>query len=147
MTRTKKFLLAAAGTLFLAAVSTPAFALDPLPSWNDGKTKSDIVHFVSEVTNEKGPSFVPQSERIATFDNDGTLWLEQPLYTQLQFALDRVKALAPLHPEWRTNEPYKSILEGDMKALFAGGEKSIFELMMTTHSGMTTAEFDQTVKQ
>lgn len=139
------FLLAVTG--IFSTTASAVFAADPLPSWNDGKTKSAIMHFVEEATKEKGTNFVPKAERIATFDNDGTLWLEQPLYVQLLFALDRVKALAPQHPEWKDTEPYKSAIAGDIKSLFAGGDKSLSTIMMSTHAGMTTAEFNELVKQ
>jgi len=119
---------------------------DPLPSWNDGATKKAIVEFVAKVTKPGSPDFVPVAERIATFDNDGTLWCEQPMYFQLFFALDRVKALAPSHPEWKTKEPFASLLKGDVKAALAGGERSVLEIVMATHAGMTTEEFNQTVK-
>jgi phosphoglycolate phosphatase-like HAD superfamily hydrolase len=124
-----------------------AAVADPLPSWNDGKSKSAIVHFVEDVTNEKGPSFVPQAERIATFDNDGTLWVEQPMYVQLLFALERVKALAPQHPAWKTTEPFKSTIAGDLKAVMAGGEKALAEIVIATHSGMTPQDFEHIDKQ
>jgi phosphoserine phosphatase len=127
------------------AVLLPAYAADPLPSWNDGATKKTIVEFVTKVTTERSPDFVPITERIATFDNDGTLWAEQPMYFQLIFALDRVKALAPLHPEWKTKEPFASLLKGDVKGALAGGEKAIAEIVMVTHAGMTTAEFEKIV--
>lgn len=120
---------------------------DPLPSWNDGPAKTAIVQFVGKVTKQGSPDFVPETERIATFDNDGTLWAEQPMYFQLLFALDRVKALAPKHPEWKTKQPFKAALEGDMKALAASGEKGLLTLVMATHAGMTTAEFETIVKQ
>ena len=122
------------------------FAQDPLPSWNDGATKQAIVDFVAKVTKEGSSDFVPVAERIATFDNDGTLWCEQPMYFQLLFALDRVKALAPQHPEWKDKEPFASLLKGDVKAALAGGERAIAEIVMVTHAGMTTAEFEQIVK-
>jgi hypothetical protein len=127
-----------------AAVST-AYAADPLPSWNDGAAKKNIVEFVAKVTTEGSPDFVPVPERIATFDNDGTLWAEQPMYFQLIFALDRVKALAPQHPEWKTKEPFASLLKGDVKKALAGGEKAIAEIVMVTHAGMTTGEFEKIV--
>jgi len=123
-----------------------AFAADPLPSWNDGAAKRSIVAFVEKVTKEGSPNFVPAAERIATFDNDGTLWCEKPLPVQLFFALDRVKALAPQHPEWREQEPYASLLKGDLKTVAAGGERTIMELLMATHTGMTTEEFERIVK-
>jgi hypothetical protein len=124
---------------------TPVQAADALPSWNDGPTKAAIVDFVTRVTTEGGPDFVPVDDRIATFDNDGTLWSEQPMYFQLAFAIDRVKTLAPQHPEWKTTQPFQAVLEGDMKALAAAGEKGLLELVMTTHAGMTTDEFEKIV--
>jgi len=124
-----------------------AFAADPLPSWNDGAAKRSIVAFVENVTKEGSPNFVPAAERIATFDNDGTLWCEKPLPVQLFFALDRVKALAPQHPEWQAQEPFASLLKGDLKTAAAGGERAIMELLMATHTGMTTAEFERIVKE
>lgn len=123
-----------------------ATAHDPLPSWNDGPSKQAIVAFVAKVTKEDSPGFVPPAQRIAVFDNDGTLWAEQPMYFQLAFALDRVKALAPSHPEWKEQEPFKSILAGDVTAALAGGEKAIVELIAATHFGMTTDEFEKIVK-
>jgi len=123
-----------------------AFAADPLPSWNDGKAKQSIVNFVTKVTKAGSPDFVPAPQRIATFDNDGTLWAEQPVYFQLLFAIDRVKALAPQHPEWQTQEPFASLLKGDLKGVMAGGEKALLEIVMATHAGMTTEEFEKTVK-
>jgi hypothetical protein len=122
-------------------------AADPLPSWNDGAVKQALVRFVDDVTTENGPRFVPPAERIATFDNDGTLWSEQPMYFQLAFALDRVKALAPKHPEWKNREPFKSILAGEAKATLAGGEKAIVELVTATHAGLTTDEFESAVRE
>jgi phosphoglycolate phosphatase-like HAD superfamily hydrolase len=134
--------------LVLAAIvaGAPARAADPLPSWNEGPAKKAILEFVAKVTKESGPDFVPKSERIATFDNDGTLWAEKPLYFQLAFALDRVKVLVEKHPEWKEKEPYKSILAGETKSLVAAGEKAFVELIATTHSGMTTEEFEDIVK-
>jgi len=120
---------------------------DPLPSWNDGPSKQAIVRFVKRVTTEGGPDFVPVSERIATFDNDGTLWSEQPLYFQLQFAIDRVKQLAPLHPEWKTEQPFQAVLEGDKEALAASGMEGLLKLVMATHAGMTTDEFAGIVEE
>jgi phosphoglycolate phosphatase-like HAD superfamily hydrolase len=128
-----------------APASTPAAQADPLPSWNDGATKKAIVDFVSRVTRQGGPDFVPPSERIATFDNDGTLWSEQPIYFQLAFALDRVKALAPKHPEWKQEQPFKGIVEGDMKAVAAAGEKGLLEIIGATHAGSTTEAFEKLV--
>jgi phosphoserine phosphatase len=128
----------------LPAVAQTA-ASDPLPSWNDGATKQSIVNFVGAVTREGSPDFVPVPQRIATFDNDGTLWVEQPFPVQLFFALDRVKAMAPLHPEWKDKQPFKAVLEGDMKALAESGEHGLVELMMVTHAGMTSDEFSKIV--
>jgi hypothetical protein len=128
-------------------LSTSAQAqTDPLPSWNDGPAKQSIVAFVEKVTKQGSPDFVPVPERIATFDNDGTLWCEQPVPVQLYFALDRVKALASQHPEWRTKEPFASLLKGDLKTASAGGDRALLELFMATHTGMTTVEFEQIVK-
>jgi phosphoserine phosphatase len=132
--------------LALLLLASAAFAADPLPSWNDGPAKQGIITFVEKVTKEGSPSFVPISERIATFDNDGTLWCEQPVPVQLYFALDRVKTLAPQHPEWKTKEPFASLLKGDMKTAIAGGDHALLEIVMATHAGMTTVEFEQLVK-
>ncbi len=129
-----------------AAQASPSPAADPLPSWNDGASKQAITSFVARVTQEGGPDFVPPAERIATFDNDGTLWSEQPIYFQLAFALDRVKALAPQHPEWKQKQPFKGVLEGDMKAVAASGERGLLEMMAVTHVGNTTVEFETIVK-
>ena len=117
----------------------------PLPSWNDGANKRAITDFVARVTPQGGPDFVPPAERIAMFDNDGTLWVEHPMYTQLAFALDRVKALTALHPEWKNTQPFKAALEGDMKTLAESGELGMAELVMATHAGMTTEEFQKIV--
>ncbi|MFN0197215.1 MAG: HAD family hydrolase [Planctomycetaceae bacterium] len=130
----------------LAFAATVTHAADPLPSWSDGKAKRSIVEFVEKVTRKDSPDFVPVSERIATFDNDGTLWCEQPMPFQLFFALDRVKALASQHPEWKEKQPFKAVLEDDMKTVFASGERGLLELMMTSHAGMTTDEFGAIVK-
>ncbi len=129
----------------LAGLPTLARAADPLPSWNDGAAKSAIVTFVEAVTKDGSPDFVPPAERIATFDNDGTLWAEQPIYFQLAFALDRTKALAPKHPEWKHAQPYKAVLEGDQKALAASGEQGLLEIVAATHAGMTTEDFSNIV--
>src|SRR5262245_62052704 len=137
------------GLLVVAAVGlvAPAAAeeTDPLPSWNDEPPKHAIVKFVADTTRAGASTFVPPDERIAVFDNDGTLWAEQPMYVQLAFAFDRVKALAPEHPEWKDQQPWKAVLEGDVKAVLAGGETAIVELVVTTHTGMTTDEFNKTV--
>lgn len=114
---------------------------DPLLSWNEGLAKNAILSFVASTTTIGGPDYVRVEDRIATFDNDGTLWVEQPIYTQFAFALDRVKSLAPQHPEWKDNQPFKAVLQGDMKGLEATGEKGLVELMMASHVGMTTDEF------
>src|SRR6266446_3907733 len=144
----KQNLLASVLVCGLALATTVARATaDPLPSWNDGAAKQAIVDFVAKVTKEGSPAFVPPNERIATFDNDGTLWCEQPMYFQLFFALDRVKALAPQHPEWKTKEPFASLLKGDLKTALAGGDHAFLELVMATHAGMTTLEFAQIVKE
>jgi len=130
------------GVLVLAR---PVSAADPLPSWKDGPAKQSIISFVEKVTTAGSPGFVPVAERIATFDNDGTLWCEQPLPVQLYFVLDRVKALAPQHPEWKTTEPFASLLKGDVQTALAGGEHALVEMVMATHTGMTTVEFEQIV--
>ncbi len=140
----KKKLLIVVACLLL--VSGCAVTRDPLPSWNDGPNKRAILDFVASVTTPGSVNFVPQEERIATFDNDGTLWSEQPMYFQLVFALDRVKALAAQHPEWRQKQPFKAALEGDLKTVFSSGEHGLIELIMGTHTGMTTEDFAQVVK-
>lgn len=147
--KVKRFILLSVMNFVIAAVfSSMALArtADPLPSWNDGKTKQSIVEFVRKVTTKGSPDFVPPAERIATFDNDGTLWAEKPMYFQLLFALDRVKELSSLHPEWKDTEPFASLLKGDVKAALAGGDKAILEIVMATHAGMTTTEFEKIVK-
>jgi phosphoglycolate phosphatase-like HAD superfamily hydrolase len=135
--------------LLLLTFATGAFlrvaAQDALISWNDTTQKKAIVNFVGKVTREGSPDFVPVAERIAVFDNDGTLWAEQPMYFQLAFALDRIKALAPQHPEWNTNEPFASVLKGNIKGVAASGEKGVMELVTATHTGMTTEEFTKIV--
>jgi len=130
----------------LLLLPTPAFAADPLPSWNDTAPKKAIVAFVERVTREGSADFVPPAERIAVFDNDGTLWCEQPMPVQFYFALDRVKVLAPQHPEWKTKEPFASLLKGDLKTALAGGDHALLDMVMATHAGMTTVEFEQIVK-
>jgi phosphoglycolate phosphatase-like HAD superfamily hydrolase len=127
--------------LLLAIVSVALAQTDPLPSWKDGAVKSAITDFVAKVTQDGGADFVSPEERIAVFDNDGTLWSEQPVYFQVAFALDRIKAMAPQHPEWKDTEPFKSVLAGDTKGLAAAGEKGLMEIMALTHSGMTTEEY------
>ncbi len=131
--------------LLVAFVTGCAARQDPLPSWNDGSTKQAILEFVRAVTDKNGKDYVKSAERIAVFDNDGTLWVEYPMYTQALFAFDRVKKLAPQHPEWKTQQPFKGVLEDDMKAVGASGMKGLMEIVMATHSGMTAAEFEKTV--
>ncbi len=140
-------ILAMAFFCALAATTTVAQSADPLPSWNDGKSKQSILSFVSKVTKEGSSEFVPPAERIATFDNDGTLWAEQPLYFQLLFGIDRIKELAPQHPEWKDKEPFKSVLAGDLKAAFAGGINSLVEIVGAGNTNITPDEFDQIVKK
>jgi hypothetical protein len=134
-------------SVFLLVVPAPAAraAEDALPSWNDGPAKAAIIDFVARVTTEGGPDYVPVPQRIATFDNDGTLWSEQPLYFQFAFMLDRVKAVAPQHPEWQSEEPFRSVLANDLTGALAGGEEGLAKLGMATHAGMTTDEFDKIV--
>jgi phosphoglycolate phosphatase-like HAD superfamily hydrolase len=139
----------ALGLVFLAAgcatIETGG-PLDPLPSWSDGPAKSAIIEFVESVTTEGGAGFVPPEERIATFDNDGTLWSEKPVYFQLLFAMDRVKDLVHDHPEWKDRQPFKGVLEGDLEAVAATGKQGLLELVMATHAGMTTTEFEEIVQ-
>lgn len=120
--------------------------IDPLPSWNEGMTKKFILDFVSKTTKTGSADFIPVPDRIACFDNDGTLWSEQPMYFQLAFVMDRVKALAPQHPDWKETQPFKAVLEGDVKTALSGGEKSMVDLMIATHAGTTTEEFNKIVK-
>jgi phosphoserine phosphatase len=124
-----------------------AQAADPLPSWNEGNSKRAIIEFVRKATTEGTRDYVPPATRIATFDNDGTLWSEKPTYFQLNFALDRVKELAPQHPEWKTQEPFASLLKGDLSAAMAGSEQALLQIVLATHAGMTTTEFEAIVKQ
>jgi len=142
----RKNVVAAALVCALALSATIARAADPLPSWNDGPAKRSIIAFVTKATTPGSPDYVPASERIATFDNDGTLWCEKPMPVQLFFLLDRVKALAPQHPEWKAEEPFASILEGDLKGALAGGEPALMQLFAATHAGMTTDAFAGIVK-
>ena len=143
MTQWKKWLLA----LALSLLAGVAVAADPLPSWNDGPSKRAIVAFVGKVTTAGGADFVAQGDRIAVFDNDGTLWAEKPVPFQAMFVGDRVRAMAKDHPDWNTTEPYRSAINNDAKGLAASGEKGLMELMAATHSGMTTDEFNATVKE
>ncbi len=132
----------------LCSVIPPVWAQkQPLPSWNNGPSKNAITTFITAVTDKSSPDYVQPSERIAVFDNDGTLWSEQPVYFQLFFAMDRVKKLAVDHPEWNTQQPFQAVLEGDMETLAASGEKGLLELVMATHAGMTSDEFTEIVKQ
>lgn len=142
-------LLALVAFLALAAcASAPPTASepDPLPSWNAGPARAQILDFLERVTDPDSPDFVPEAERIATFDNDGTLWTEQPMYFQLFFALDRVRAMAPEHPEWRKQEPFASVLRGDLEALVAQGESALLTLVLATHTDMTATEFRDQVR-
>ena len=127
--------------LVLACCLSAAVA-DPLPSWKEGPVKQTILAFVTDVANAEGADFVPPARRIAVFDNDGTLWVEQPMYTQLAFVLERLKALAPGHPEWKTEQPFKAALEGDMATLGEAGMAGLMKLLMATHAGMTSDEFE-----
>ena len=133
--------------LLLLLIGTGAAAAEVLPSWNDGPSKRAIVKFVTEVTTTGAPTFVPVADRLAVFDNDGTLWCEQPIYFQFAFALDQVKAMAPKHPEWKTQEPFASILKGDLNGMLASGEKGIFQVLAATHTGMTTDDFNRIAKE
>ena len=135
-------LLAIAPGLALAQAPTVG---DPLPSWNDSPVRHSIIDFVTRVTTDGSPDFVPPAERIATFDNDGTLWTEQPIYFQLAFAFDRIKALAPKHPEWKTKQPFKALLDRDMRGVGAAGEKGLLEIMAASHTGVSTEEFSKAV--
>jgi phosphoglycolate phosphatase-like HAD superfamily hydrolase len=140
----RTFLLAAAA---LATFSPPAYETDPLPSWNDGAARRAIVEFVARVTKEGSPDFVTPAERIAVFDNDGTLWAEQPLYFQFLFAIDRVKALAPEHPDWKDKEPFAPLLKGDIRSALAGGEQAAIQILTATHSGISTEELTNAVRE
>ena len=128
-----------------ASTSQSSVSANPLPSWNEGTARKAILDFVAKTT-QQGSDFVPPAERIAVFDNDGTLWSEQPMYFQLAFALDRIKALAPQHPEWKTTQPFKGVLEGDLKSVLASGEKGLMQILAVSHVGNTTEEFEGIVK-
>ena len=132
--------------LFALALPLLAQASEPLPSWNDGPAKNNIIAFVQAVTDQSSKDFVQPAERIAVFDNDGTLWSEQPMYFELLFALDEVKRNAPQHPEWKTTQPFKAVLENDHKALAAAGMDGIIKIFGATHTGMTTEAFDDYAK-
>lgn len=153
----RKIIFSIFGLLLLGACNEPKRNLseqsnlsqtteNPLPSWNEGQPKQAIIEFVNSVTNESSTDFVKPADRIAVFDNDGTLWSEQPYYFQLQFAIDRVKQMAPGHPEWETNPLFQAVLANDIHQVLSFGEKGLLELIMTTHAGMTTEEFEQIVK-
>jgi phosphoglycolate phosphatase-like HAD superfamily hydrolase len=143
--RTRRALTMALASFFVAAALLPLAALaDPLPSWNDGKAKAAIVDFVTRTTTA-GPDFVAVDDRIATFDNDGTLWSEQPIYFQGIFVLDRIKALAKDHPEWKDKQPFKAVLENDMAAVLASGHEGLGELLAASSSGMSVADFSAEV--
>ena len=141
-----KSLLLFLSLFLILSLPLRTFADSPLPSWNDGTSKQNIIDFVTAVSDRSSSDYVVPSKRIAVFDNDGTLWSEQPAYFQLFFAMDRVKALAADHPEWKTSQPFQAVLEGDMKALIDSGEKGLIELIMATHTGMTTDEFEDIAK-
>jgi phosphoserine phosphatase len=130
---------------FACGATAVAAATDPLPSWNDGAARQAILAFVKRVTTPGSPDFVPPAQRIATFDNDGTLWVEHPMYTQLAFALDRIRTLAPEHPEWKTTQPFEAVLDDDLATLAAAGDKGLLELVMASHAGMTTDQFEAIV--
>jgi phosphoglycolate phosphatase-like HAD superfamily hydrolase len=142
-----RVVIAVLSFLFLAVANHASAQTDALASWNEGAAKTAITEFVSRTTQEGGADYVIPAERIAVFDNDGTLWSEQPIYFQLAFALDRVKAMAPQHPEWKDTEPFKSLLAGDVKGVLASGEKGLGEILAVTHTGMTTDEFANTVRE
>jgi phosphoserine phosphatase len=137
-----RFLLCGITATVAICVCSVANAADQLPSWTGGAAKTAILEFVAAVTNENGKDYVEPAERIAVFDHDGTLWVEYPMYTQILFAFERVKELAPQHPEWKTTQPFKALLEGDMKTVGASGMKGLMEIVVATHSGMTAAEFE-----
>lgn len=127
-------------------ISSEEQVIDHLPSWNDSEAKRNIIAYIEDVTDRNSANYIEAQDRIATFDNDGTLWSEQPAYFQLFFALDRIKAMAVDHPEWENKQPFKAVLEDDMETIMASGDKGLIQLVMTTHAGMTTEEFDETVK-
>jgi phosphoglycolate phosphatase-like HAD superfamily hydrolase len=138
--------LTLAGAVLLTTLAAALAQTDPLPSWNDGAVKQSITDFVARVTTQGSPDFVPVEERIATFDNDGTLWCEQPFYFQMAFAFDRIKAMAPQHPDWKTKEPFRSLIKGDVATAAKAGEKGLLAVVAATHSGMTVAQFDSEVR-
>ncbi|MDP5200231.1 HAD family phosphatase [Flavobacterium sp. DG2-3] len=153
-----KVLVSCAALLLLAAcrkeqaqsasqAGTPIERTDPLASWNDTKVKKDIIAYIKDVTDSKSPNFIPVQDRIAVFDNDGTLWSEQPFYFQLFFAWDQVKALAPQHPEWKNKQPFKAVLENNMGDLMKQGKNGLLQIVGVSHSGMTTEEFNSNVRK
>jgi hypothetical protein len=131
---------------FLGSILSTAAIADPLPAWREGPTKAALIRFVEQTTREGSPDFVPLADRIAVFDNDGTLWCEQPIYFQGYYAFERVRELAPQHPEWATTEPFASVLKGDYAAVLKSGEQGIFNLLATTHAGLTIEEFTASVR-
>ena len=126
--------------------TTSTATIDPLPSWNESKNKTDIINYLVAVTDKNSPDFIPVKDRIATFDNDGTIWSEQPAYFQLFFAIDEIKALAPQHPEWKNTQPFKAVLDNDMKTIAQSGERGLLKLVMVSHAGMSTRKFKSIVK-
>src|SRR5262245_37588059 len=144
--RPRRLLFVRIALTVFALVPAVAAQDDPLPSWSDGPAKAAIVRFVGDVTRRGGPGFVPAEERVAVFDNDGTLWTEQPYYNQVAFAFDRIKALAPAHPDWKDKPPFRAVLEGDVGAVLAGTPRDRLEILAASHAGMTTDEFDRIVK-
>jgi phosphoserine phosphatase len=133
--------------LFFSSYPKQNDSVDPLPSWNEGKSKQAIIDFVTNTTVEGNKDFIPVADRIAVFDNDGTLWSEQPYYFQLQFALDRIKEMAPQHLEWKTNPLLTAVVNNDLKTVLGSGEKGLMEIVMTSHTGITTTEFEQIIKE
>src|SRR5262245_43098258 len=136
----------AAVSLWISGITCGIAVDDPLPSWKDRPPKKALLSFVERVTKQGSPDFVPPAERIATFDNDGTLWAEQPIYFQFQFALDRVKALAPEHPEWKTKDPFRQLLSTPKEKMVPVTEHELMQIIMVAHSGITTEEFEKIVK-
>ncbi len=142
MNKTRFILLSLAGSTLLCASGENLLA-----SWNEGKAKNNIIAYVNSATDAKSPDFIKEEDRIATFDNDGTLWSEQPMYTQITFLIDRIKELAPDHPEWKEKQPFKGVLEGDIDAIKKSGKEGLTELLAATHAGMSEDEFTQIVKK